>query len=218
MRRAALAFVLSICTAAAAQAPMAILTGVVVDANTQGPVSDAVVIARSPALLGEQSAVTDDSGVFEMTLLPPGTYSLAVRRDGFEPYSPEALAIKGGKVRVRIAIEPVPAPVPPPTPGAVVASAVEFEESMTPPEMISGPVPEYTPEAIERGVEGSMQVRCVVAADGQVRGCKVVKGLPFMNGAVVRALERRRYKPAAAQGKPLDVYFTFNIRLQLPPR
>ena len=34
MRRGALAFVLSICTAAAAQTPAAVLTGVVVDAST----------------------------------------------------------------------------------------------------------------------------------------------------------------------------------------
>ena len=212
MRRAALAFVLSIGTAMAAQTPMAVLTGVVVDADTQAPVSEAVVTARSPSLVGEQSAITDESGAFEITWLPAGTYSLAVRRDGFEPYAPETLAIKGGKVRVRISVAPVP------TPAAILEKAVEFEEQMTAPEMISGPAPEYTPEAIERGVEGSMQVRCVVTAEGQVRTCKVVKGLPFMNTAVIGALERRKYKPAAAHGKPVDVYYTFNIRLKLPSR
>jgi TonB family protein len=210
MRRAALAFVLSIGTAMAAQTPMVVLTGMVVDANTQAPVRDAVVIARSPSLVGEQSAITDESGAFEITWLPAGTYSLAIRRDGFEPYAPEPLAIKGGKVRVRIAVTPVA------TPAAILETAVHFEEHMTAPEMISGPAPEYTSEAIERGVEGTMQVRCVVTAEGQVRACKVVKGLPFMNAAVIGALERRKYKPAAAQGKPVDVYYTFNIRLKLP--
>ena len=78
MRRAALAFVLSIGTAMAAQTPMAVLTGVVVDADTQAPVSEAVVIARSPSLVGEQSAITDEAGAFEITWLPAGTYSLAV--------------------------------------------------------------------------------------------------------------------------------------------
>ena len=58
----------------------------------------------------------------------------------------------------------------------------------------------------------------VVTAEGQVRTCKVVKGLPFMNTAVIGALERRKYKPAAAHGKPVDVYYTFNIRLKLPSR
>src|SRR5439155_889610 len=98
--------------ATAAQTPVAVLTGVVVDANTQAPVSEAVVIARSPSLVGEQSAITDESGAFEITWLPAGMYSLAVRRDGFEPYAPEPLAIKGGKVRIRIAVAPVPMPMP----------------------------------------------------------------------------------------------------------
>ena len=211
MRRAVLAFTFAVCTSAAAQTTTATLTGVVVDAATQAPLPDAVVVARSPALPGEQSAVTDGSGAFEMTLLPAGTYSLAVTREGFQPFSPGGMAIKGGKMRIRIAVAAVPAP-----PAPAVVTAVEFNDSMTLPSMVSGPVPEYTPDAVERGVEGNMQVRCVITADGQVRSCKVLKGLPFMNGAVVAALERRKYRPALAQGKPLDVYYTFNIRLKLP--
>jgi protein TonB len=84
--------------------------------------------------------------------------------------------------------------------------------------MVSGPAPEYTPEAIERGVEGSMQVRCVVTTEGNVRGCKVMKGLPFMNSAVITALEKRKYRPAVAQGKAVDVFYTFILRLKLPAR
>jgi TonB family protein len=212
MRSAVLGLVLSLATGALAEgpAPAAILLGTVVDAATEAPVPEAVVVAHSPALIGEQEVRTDAAGAFEMTFLPPGTYSLSVRRDGFVPFAPEALVLKVGKVHVRIAVLPVPPPV------SLTASAIEFNETMIAPAMISGPAPEYTQEAIERGVQGNMQVRCVVTIDGQVRGCKVVKGLPFMNGAVVDALEKRKYKPAVAQGKAVDVYYTFNIRLKLP--
>ena len=210
MPRAILAFIFAVCTSADAQTTTATLTGMVVDAATQAPLPEAVVVARSPAMPGEQSAVTDDSGAFEMTMLPLGTYSLAVTREGFQPFSPDGVTIKGGKMRIRIAVAGVHAPV--------AETPVEFNDSMTVPSMVSGPVPEYTPDALERGVEGSMQVRCVIAADGRVRSCKVLKGLPFMNGAVVGALERRKYRPAFAQGKPVDIYYTFNIRLKLPSR
>jgi protein TonB len=115
-------------------------------------------------------------------------------------------------MRVRIAVLPVA------TPATLTAAAVEFNDTMTAPAMISGPAPEYTADAVDRGVEGNMQVRCIVTAEGQVRACKVVKGLPFMNVAVVDALEQRKYKPAMAQGKAVDVYYTFNIRLKLPSR
>jgi TonB family protein len=210
MRRAALAITFALTSGAFAQAAPATLAGMVVDAATHSPLADAVVVARSPALPGEQSVVTDSSGAFEMTFLPPGTYSLGVKREGFQSYSPEGLVLKTGKIRVRIAVLPVP-------PAATfAATAVEYNDSMTVPVMISGPVPEYTAEAVERGVEGTMQVRCVVTAEGQVRGCKVTKGLPFMNSAVVDALGKRRYQPARAQGKAVDVYYTFNIRLKLP--
>jgi TonB family protein len=209
MRRAALVITAVLSNAALAQPP-AILTGMVVDAATQSPVPDALVVARSPALPGEQSVITDASGAFEMTLLPPGTYSLAVKRDGFLPYSPEGLVVRGGRIKVRIAVLPVPSPA------SIEADAVEFDEGMTAPSMISGPAPEYTPDAIDRGVEGTMQVRCVVTTEGKVRRCKVLKGLPFMNSAVIDALAKRKYKPAVSRGKAVDVFYTFNIRLKLP--
>jgi len=214
MRRAVLGLALTLATGALAQSPTAVATlmGTVVDAATQAPLAEAQVIARGPALIGEQSVLTDAFGAFEMTLLPPGTYSLSVTRGGFQTFSPEALVLKSGKVRIRIAVLAAPSPA------SVTASALEFNDSMTVPTMVSGPVPEYTPEAIERGVEGNMQVRCVVTFEGQVRRCKVVKGLPFMNTAVIDALEKRKYKPALAQGKPVDVFYTFHIRLKLPSR
>ena len=212
MGRSVLLITFALSAGAFAQTAPAVLTGMVVDAATQSPLGDVMVIARSPALPGEQTVVTDSSGAFEMTLLPPGTYSLAVKRDGFQTYSPEGLVLKGGRMRVRIAVLPVA------TPATLTATAVEFNDTMTAPAMISGPAPEYTADAVDRGVEGNMQVRCIVTAEGQVRACKVVKGLPFMNVAVVDALEQRKYKPAMAQGKAVDVYYTFNIRLKLPSR
>ena len=193
--------------------PSGIISGLVLDATTQAPLAGAVITARGPALIGEQTAVTDDAGAFEITMLPPGTYALAVQHDGFLPFSPEGLVVKSRRMKVRLLLMPEPHP-PPPPPAPV---AVEFDEAtMRGPAMISGPDPEYTQEAVERGVQGRMTVRCVVAHDGSVRGCRVLKGLPFMNASVVEALQRRRYEPATVQGKPVDVYYTFNLRLALP--
>lgn len=209
MHRAVLAFSLALSTSAFAQTAIGSLAGVVVDAVTQAPLAEVRVTARSAALVGEQSAVTDRDGLFEMTFLPPGSYALTVRRDGYYPFTAEGLSLKGKKVHVRLAIvaaQPAPA----------ADAAVEFNDSMTAPAMLSGPAPEYTADALERRVEGAMQVRCVVTSEGEVRGCKVLKGLPFMNAAVIEALERRKYKPALAKGKPVAVYYTFNLRLKLP--
>ncbi|MFL5312442.1 MAG: TonB family protein, partial [Myxococcales bacterium] len=186
---------------------------VVLDAITQAPLPGALITARGPALMGEQSAVTDDAGAFEMTMLPPGTYALAVQHEGFLPFSPEGVVVKGRRIKVQLLLMPEPRAEPPAPPPV----AVEFDDArMSGLAMISGPEPEYTQEAVERGVQGQMTVRCVVAHDGSVRNCRVLKGLPFMNASVVEALERRRYQPATLQGKPVDVYYTFNLRLALP--
>jgi hypothetical protein len=44
----------------------------------------------------------------------------------------------------------------------------------------------------------------------------VQKGLPYMDRPVVQALEARKYHPALAQGKPVDVFYTFTVKLKLP--
>jgi protein TonB len=111
----------------------------------------------------------------------------------------------------------------PAVPGGVAGAPVdaaelpmEFDARMTHPEKISGPDPRYTPQALDREVEGTMVVRCVVTAEGDVRLCRVAKGLPYMDAAVVEALERRRYRPATLGGRPVDVDYVFRITLRLP--
>ncbi len=206
---------LAVSSAALAQAAFGGLSGTVVDATTQAPLADAQVTARSPALLGEQTVTTDQDGNFEMTLLPAGSYDLLVKHDGFQPFAPGGLVLKGHRVRIRLALLPTPAAPPPPPP--VVENALEFNErTMSPPSMISGPDIEYSEEALDRGIEGTMQVRCVVTVAGAVRRCRVLKGLAYMDQAVLGALEARKYRPATAQGKPVDVFYTFSIRLKLP--
>jgi TonB family protein len=210
MRRAVLAIAFALSTPAFSQSAAGELAGSVVDALTLTPIPDALVVVHSPALAGEQSALTDANGSFEMSFLPAGVYSLAVKCEGCVPFAPEGVVLKSGRTRVRIAVVPLSSTE------SIAAGAVELDPSMSPPAMISGPAPEYTPEAVDRGVQGSMEVRCVITTEGHVRACKVVKGLPLMNSAVVQALEKRLYKPALAQGKAVDVYYTFSLRLKLP--
>lgn len=91
-------------------------------------------------------------------------------------------------------------------------SPLEWDASrMTQPDFVSGPNPECTDAASSRNVKGKMHIRCLVTADGKVHDCKVVKSLPFMNDAVISALERRTYKPALLGGRPVDAYYQFSV-------
>ena len=83
------------------------LAGQIIDANTQNPVTDAVVIATSPALQGEQTAVSDAQGQFEITLLPTGVYTLNVQREGYQAFTQSGLTVRLDKtIRVKLSLLP----------------------------------------------------------------------------------------------------------------
>ena len=125
--------------------------------------------------------------------------------------------VVGGDTAGAVAPAPTPPPPPPPPPPPKPTGPVKFDQTMTAPQVVSAPPLEYTQQALEHEVEGTMVVECVIrASDGTVYGCRVVKGLPFMDAAVIANLEHRRYKPATQAGHALDVQYTFTIRLKLP--
>jgi protein TonB len=91
-----------------------------------------------------------------------------------------------------------------------------FGEGMKPPKLISGAPIQYTREALEARIKGMLVAKCVITREGAVETCKLIKGLPHMDVAVLSALETRRYTPVTWQGKPISVSYIFNIRLELP--
>jgi len=70
------------------------LFGQVTDAATHKPVADVVVTARSKALPAEQVMVTDESGTYRISQLPPGDYSLHFERPGYQPSARQALPLR----------------------------------------------------------------------------------------------------------------------------
>ncbi|HEX5752055.1 MAG TPA: TonB family protein [Archangium sp.] len=95
---------------------------------------------------------------------------------------------------------------------------VPFQEGMPRPVELQGKDIVYTREALAARVEGTMVVKCTITKKGQVENCRVIKGLPHMNEAVVQSLQSRTYKPIQLQGKPVAVDYVFNIRLVAPRR
>jgi protein TonB len=88
--------------------------------------------------------------------------------------------------------------------------------NMTPPRLLSGASMQYTREALEARVEGLLIARCIITRAGEVEDCRILKGLPHMNEAVLSALETRRYTPVTYQGKAISVIYNFHIKLDLP--
>lgn len=113
-------------------------------------------------------------------------------------------------------------PGAPPIPGLTTniggtgEEVLDFGSGMTPPEMLSGATIQYTREALEARVSGIIIARCVITREGEVEGCRVIKGLPYMDAPVLQALTTRRYRPVYFQGRPVSVSYTFNVKLRLP--
>jgi hypothetical protein len=94
---------------AAAQARLdGTIVGRVVDG--QGlPVPGATITVLSPALIQPTVTVTDESGRYRASRLPPGQYRLQVQRDGFGTTELEGIDVQVGRdVVLHIAIEPSP--------------------------------------------------------------------------------------------------------------
>ncbi len=120
---------------------------------------------------------------------------------------------------------PAAAPVPPqPEPLAPAALAVAptkptilpFGEGMTRPSSISPDEIQFTREAREAKVSGTMIVRCLITTEGALQNCRIMKSVPMMDQAVLSSLAQHRGAPVMYQGRPVSVEYTYTIRLKSP--
>jgi hypothetical protein len=105
-------------------------------------------------------------------------------------------------------------------PGCIRPSETEdvipFGVGMTRPEFLSGPALVHTPEAREARVRGLIIAKCTVTCRGEVRSCRIIKPLPYMEQAALDVLHSRRYKPAHYLGRPVTVSYVFALRVEPP--
>ena len=88
-----------------------------------------------------------------------------------------------------------------------------FMDGMTRPTLISKVDPLYTREARNAEVEGLILTKCVITTTGTLTRCRIVKGIPLMDAAVLSALSQWRYSPVMYQGKPAAVEYLIPVRL-----
>lgn len=91
-------------------------------------------------------------------------------------------------------------------------------DGMTRPKLLEMVEPSYTREARDAKVQGLFLAKCVITVSGSLQKCRVVKGLPLMDQAVLTALSRWRYTPVIYRGKPVAVDYVIQVRLAGPER
>ena len=83
-------------------------------------------------------------------------------------------------------------------------------------EILEKPRPVYTDEARRLHIEGTVQLRVVFGAAGQIRVVSVVKGLGHgLDEAAVQAAEAIRFRPARRNGHPVDAPAVIQIQFQI---
>jgi len=103
----ALITLLALPTAALAQTTGGITGRVASDADSLMP--GVTVEATSPALQGSRTTVSDGSGVYRLTFLPPGTYQLTFKLEGFATEKAEVQVALGRDTELNVSIRPVTA-------------------------------------------------------------------------------------------------------------
>jgi TonB family protein len=86
------------------------------------------------------------------------------------------------------------------------------------PEAITKVSPDYPDIARQSGIEGTVMVQALVGKDGKVRDTKVVKSIPVLDDAAVRAVQEWVFKPALTNNKPVAVWVAIPVRFALTSR
>ena len=99
------------------------------------------------------------------------------------------------------------------TPSQTTAAAKPVDR---PVEIVFKPTPEYTDDARNARIEGTVSLELEFTAAGDVRVLRVVRGLGHgLDEAAQRAALRIRFKPAQSDDRPVDSRATVHITFRL---
>jgi protein TonB len=87
-----------------------------------------------------------------------------------------------------------------------------------PPQVIQKADPEYTPEALEARLAGTVMLSVVIDPDGNATEIKLVRGLgKGLDEKAVECVQKWHFKPGMRNGEPVSVKATVEINFRLPP-
>lgn len=197
----------------------------VVRPNGGTPLDDVEVRLVGPS--GEQRLRTDARGELTATL-PAGSYTAAIRKPGFKPFTARldivagtpttrdfALALGTVTESISVAGEGDPGAVPmllgqAPPPRDITASVV-------PPLKTRDVRPTYPAVVRDGRVEGPVVLSARIGADGHVTDVAVVSSPhPDLSAAAIEAVEQWRYEPTLIQGGPVSTEMTVTIAFHAP--
>jgi TonB family protein len=135
------------------------------------------------------------------------------------------VSTKADVTPVPVTPAPVPAPAaePPPTPAPVQRGAIVDvnDPALTRPVPLTQTQPPYPPLALQRRLSGRVWLNALVDEKGAVVEVSLVRASPArldFEGAAMKWLRERVYRPATAQGVPVRVWLPVVVEFQPPGR
>lgn len=128
---------------------------------------------------------------------------------------PQSAAMQSPPAQSRDAMQPAPAkPVGKPSADGAQTEAVISSDSqqatssrrvqVTRPDKLIGLAIKYPRAAMKAKIQGETSVQCTVHSDGRNTNCRILKSLPYLDDAVIRAVEAARSEPIRVNGRAVD--------------
>jgi TonB family protein len=205
-------------------------------ANITGTVTDpsgAVVMRATAEAIGQtgtrETAVSDATGRYTFTGMPPGYYTIEVRAPGFAVFRLDNLAlVNGGKIEAnaRLTVGSLNEHITvaaqgTPKPAAVAVGAtgrpIRVGGMVQAPTLIQQAKPTYPAFLQAQGIEGTVVLLARISKDGVPTSLKVVKNPDNEEfaTAAIDAVERWRYQPTRLNGEPIEVLTTIQVDFKL---
>ena len=105
-----------------------------------------------------------------------------------------------------------PPPPPPPVAPVRVGGFISF------PTKVFDVAPVYPPEAEAAGVQGLVILQAIIDTSGQVTDVEVLRSVPLLDDAAIRAVQRWWYSPTLVNGVPVSVIVTITVNFILSVR
>jgi protein TonB len=87
--------------------------------------------------------------------------------------------------------------------------------SLAPPQRLG--TPQYPPEARDAGIQGVVIAEVVIDPSGTVTDAKVLRSIPLLDQAALKAVRDWHYTPTVVNGQPVPVRMTVTVNFTLPP-
>jgi len=172
-------------------------------ANIQGTVVLAAVIEKD-GQVGQLDLVKGNS------VLAPAAIE-AVRQWRYQPY------LVGGnpaevETQIAVAFRLKAAPVAKPLSGSAVITLQTITPGVVPPVQISLPPPEYTDQARDARLQGTVILLALIGSDGRIGDLTVTHAVGMgLDEKAIEAVRRWKFQPAQKKGKPVAAQVRINL-------